>query len=500
MVYLIFSFANMINNGSLDKVTNFHFIGICGISMSGIAIVLAKRGCKVSGSDANLNDKDINSFKAFGIEVFKGHSPSNISKDTQVVVKTSTVPANNPELEFAVSQNLLVIERYEVLNYLAGFYEQNIGVAGSNGKTTTTAYLWKVVNSLGKKPSLFLGSSVQDDEISGNAFERGSSYAIYETDESDASCFKMPLQHSIITNIDKDHLEFYGESFDLLQKYFEEYARNILAKNGKLVIGLYTPASKKLFDILKKDTSINHNNIASYCVKDDSADFAATNITTSGITTKFNISFKGNIICSNVTIASFGMHNVYNALGAFALAFMIFGAECFAGIKGSDVFKGLNGIDKRFMQVGKVGNIDIIDDYAHNPPKLEALIASLNNQQIWDKYILVFEPHKYTRLSSVYQDFLNAFKQAKLVFVMDIFGVAGGLKTNITKQSFFEDLQKHCPDTIFVCGSGNAKLNQELWQMAKNHKLDECKSAGIVFAGAGLSSSLAKAFAKSFNK
>jgi UDP-N-acetylmuramate--alanine ligase len=467
----------------------FHFIGIGGISMSGLARALLARGCKVSGSDVNSTDLT-KSLELEGILINYGHVAQNIPLLTDVVVKTSTVPIDNPELLESSLRGLPVVERYELLNYLSQFYKVNLGVAGSNGKTTTTAYLWKLLTALKLRPSLFLGSSVRDNEISGNSFERDSDYAVYETDESDASFERMLLNHSIITNIDKDHLEFYNDSFDLLKKSFKNFAKNIILQNGYLVIGIDTEASYELFFSLREDDEFKEfrENIFSYSLSKPEADFFPSNINHRGLDTILDICFKGDIVVKKFKFPSFCEYNIFNLTGAFALAFVLNGKK--AELFNPNMFEGFKGIDKRFMPVGKFKNIDIIDDYAHNPAKIKAVIDSLNSQKNWDKVLIVFEPHKYTRLASVYQDFIETFKNSKFIYIMDIFGVAGGLTTNITKETLYQDIATNS-DGHIICGTSNQNLYNEIYKIVKDD-LEPCKTAAIVFIGAGLSSYYAK--------
>jgi UDP-N-acetylmuramate--alanine ligase len=475
----------------------FHFIGIGGISMSGLARTLFARGYKVSGSDTSSTDLT-KSLQNEGILVNYGHKSQNLPLDTEVVVKTSTVPCGNPELIEARTRNIPIIERYEVLNYLSQFYKVNIGVAGSNGKTTTTAYLWKLLTALKLKPSLFLGSSVRDGEMSGNSFERDSDYAVYETDESDASFEKMLLNHGIITNIDKDHLEFYNDSFDLLKNSFKNFAKKIILQNAYLVIGIDTEASYQLFFSLREDVDFKEfrENIFSYSLNNTEADFFPSNINHRGLDTILDICFKGELVVKNFKFPSFCEYNIFNLTGAIALAFVLNGKK--AELFNPNMFEGFKGIDKRFMPVGKFKNIDIIDDYAHNPAKIKAVIDSLNSQKNWDRVLIVFEPHKYTRLASVYQDFIDTFKHSKFVYIMDIFGVTGGLTTNITKETLYQDIAKNS-DGHIICGTSNQNLYNEIYKIAKD-KLEPCKTAAIVFIGAGLSSYYAKHLEAEINK
>jgi UDP-N-acetylmuramate--alanine ligase len=482
---------------------NIHFIGIGGVSMSGIAKVLKNRGFIVSGSDSSqsyLTEK----LKSYGISVFYGHAASNIPNNVDLVVKTSTVNDTNPELIEAKERKIKIVERYEMLNLLSQFYKINLGVAGSHGKTTSTSYLWKIINKLSNKtnfkPSLFLGSIIYDEQIEGNCFEQEdiskitidnqNSVAVYETDESDRSFEKMNLDHAIITNIDNDHLEFYSNSFFNLYEAFVKFGEQIIKKNGFLVIGLDFEYSKKLYQNLK--TNYPNANIVSYSLSDSSADFYSQNIKDDGINTIFDLYSNGVKIIEGFKIPSIGSHNVFNATGAIALCLKLFfnNKSCID----NNVFSGLKGIDKRFMPVGLVKSknlqIDIVDDYAHHPTEINTIIEAVNNSKRWDNFLLVFEPHKYTRVASIYKDFLISFTKAKDVMVMDIFGVSGGLKIDITKDKFVNDITQKSPGVNIIISKSNDQILEDVYNFV-NQKYKSGRTI-ILFIGAGLSSYFAK--------
>jgi len=479
----------------LEGVRKIHFIGIGGISMSGIARVLQKRGYKITGSDssqASLTEK----LEKEGMKIFYGHSQSNIESEVDLIVRTSTVSETNPEMIEANQRNIKVVERYEMLNLLSQYYQYNLGVAGSHGKTTSTSYLWKILQTAMQKPSLFLGSIIYDETMEGNCFEQqfdgdeANKVAVYETDESDRSFEKMTINNAIITNIDNDHLEFYSNSFFNLYESFVKFANNIIAQNGVLIVGLDFPyASKLFFDVKQKNPQ---SKIISYSLDDERANYYARNIIDDGVFTIFNLCYNGVICIEVVKIPSIGKHNVFNAVGALALFLNVY--PHLAHKIDGNVFSGLKGIDKRFMPVGscQIGGtkIDIVDDYAHHPTEIKAIIKAVNDSKRWDNFLLVFEPHKYTRVISIYDDFLQAFKEAKDVIMMDIFGVSGGLKIDITKEKFAGDIKTHSGFANIVLSPSNKTILDDVYNFVSNHY--KTGNTIVLFIGAGLSSYFAK--------
>lgn len=471
-----------------------HFIGIGGVSMSGLALSLHQKGFIVQGSDV-ADNQYISHLKKVGIKVMLGHSEENITSDIAMVIKTSTVKDENPEIFACLKLDIPIFKRFELLNYLVSLHEVTIGISGAHGKTTTTALCWKIFESMGIKSSAFVGSVIKDVDSSTIEVDNAK-YCVVETDESDGSFSEMYFNHATINNIHNDHLDFYSNKIELLIAHFEEFANKIIAQNGVIIMGVDYEYSRYLYSKIvgyKNLYTISLNPAANKNIK---IDFYPSNIRKSqshdgNPIAIFDIVYEDSVLQTDIIMPLFGLHNIENACFALALFYKVTGI-----VPRSNVFVGLQGIDKRISCVGQYKNFAIMDDYAHHPQKIAALIKAINDYRIWDSVIYVFEPHKYTRISSIYQDFMSCFSEINsndYLVVMDIFGVAGGLTTQITKQKFVQDIATANPNVLVRMPLTNDTLVKDIHTLCADiYALSPASKNLIVVFGAGKSSFYAK--------
>ncbi len=386
--------------------SNIHFIGIGGISMSGIASILLKWGYFVSGSDS-VDSDILQNLKKQGAITYVGHEANNI-KNPDLVVYTAAISKDNPELLKAKELGIKVMERADFLGELTKLYNKTIAISGTHGKTTTTSMISICFIEADFDPSVQVGSILP--QINGNYKIGNSDYFIIEACEYVDSFLKFYPQTEIILNIEKEHLDYFKDIYQIKDS-FKKFI-NKLPENGNLIINI---DSSECIDVLK--TIREDINIYTYSIKDETADIYGFNIRFDddgfGL---FDVKYNNQII-KNIKLNVPGIHNVSNACACFA--------TCIAhNISAQHIKTGLekfNGSSRRFEFKGKTkNNVTIIDDYAHHPTEIKALLQSARNtryNEIW----AVFQPHTFSRVKTLLDEFETCFEIADHVILTDIY-------------------------------------------------------------------------------
>ncbi|MFK8040402.1 MAG: UDP-N-acetylmuramate--L-alanine ligase [Rickettsiaceae bacterium] len=396
-------------HGSLGII---HFVGIGGIGMSGIAEIMYNLGYHIQGSDISMN-ANTQRLSNLGIKIFSNHSKDNIQNVSYVVISTAIQP-DNQEVQGALLYQIPVITRSEMLAELMRF-KCSIAVSGSHGKTTTTSLIACLFESEGLMPTVINGGIINHKKT--NAYLGNGDYLIAEADESDATFVKIPATIAVITNIDPEHLDFY-RNFDNLKKSFKQFISN-LPFYGFAIACIDNPVVSEII----------HNNterkIITYGIKSSDANIKAVNIRHDLISSTFDVEIHfptndGFKVIKDITIPMQGIHNVLNSLAAIAIAIELhFDMN---SIKSG--FNNFDGIKRRFTKVGEHRGTIVIDDYAHHPVEIKATIATalltLSKKQS-NKLIAIFQPHRFSRLESLFDDFVQCFKGVNQLYISDIY-------------------------------------------------------------------------------
>lgn len=415
------------------KVNNVHFVGIGGIGMSGIAELLLNLGFMVTGSD--LSDSElIHSLKKKGAKIYKGHQAENIKK-CEVLVYSSAVGENNPELVEARKRSIPIIKRAEMLGELIALKETSIGVGGTHGKTSTCSMIGALLSYAEMDPTLVVGGLVTN--LDTNSQLGSGDIIVVEADEYDRSFLQLRPTISIITNIELEHTDCYSDLKDL-QKSFIQFA-NSAPFYGAVILCLDSPGIQEIINEIKRP-------LITYGLSSQ-ATFSAKNIRYNECKTTYTLIHNRQNICE-ITLRVPGKHNVINSLAAVALGYEM-------GIAMDIIRDGLNsygGVRRRFEIKGLVKDILVVDDYAHHPTEVAATLQAA--KEGWNRRILtVFQPHLYTRTRDFYREFAVAFMDSDILVVTDIYparekslpGITGKLVADAARDSGHKDVH-YVPD------------------------------------------------------
>ena len=405
-----------------------HFVGIGGIGMSGIAEVLFSQGYKIQGSDlsSNINTKRL---KKKGIKVFLGHSPKNL-KGVNILVVSSAIKNNNSELKFAKKNKILIYKRSDMLAVLMK-YNETIAVTGSHGKTTTTSLISSVLESANFDPTTIIGGIVNQYKSTTRIGK--SNWMVVEADESDGSLINLFPKIAVLTNINKEHMDFY-KSYSNLKKYFFYFINNIPFDG----VAIYCNDNLDLKTILKKSKKKNK---ISYGLNKDS-DVRATNISINEKGSFFDINIKKtNLlkkeIINKIKLNVLGRHNIQNSLAAVTVAKIL----NINTNKIKKAFQKFKGVKRRFTLVCNFKGIKIIDDYAHHPEEIKATLELAKTLKP-NKIIVIFQPHRYSRFKNLYLDFKKVLKNCDRLYVADVYSAGEKKIKNISKEKFVFEMNK----------------------------------------------------------
>jgi len=422
-----------INLGQKDLI---HFIGIGGIGMSGLAQIMKNMGFRIQGSDQHKNKNTIICTK-LGIKVFIGHSPSNIKKAT-ILVKSTAIKNNNSEIKYAKKNKIPIYSRAEVLADAVS-QKKNIIITGSHGKTTTTSLVAKILSDQKLDPTIINGGVI--NSLKSNAKLGKGDWSILEADESDGSFLKLPINYSIVTNVDYEHLDYY-KKYKNLENSFVEFI-NKTPPTGKAIICL---DNKNVRKILKK---IKNKNILTYG-ENINANYVITKIKYNLDNTSFNLSFKDREkkrkLIKNINVKLLGKHNVLNATAAFIVCLNL-GADQNI-IKKS--LKNFSGVQRRMTKVFSKNKNDFYDDYAHHPTEISSILEGVSNVNDKRKIISIFEPHRYSRVLSLKKEFSKCFFKSDMVIVCPLYSAGEKKDSKFNLINFASSISKNSKTQVII--------------------------------------------------
>ena len=425
----------------LAKNEIIHFVGIGGIGMSGLSLIMKGKGFKVQGSDLYLN-KNIERLKREKIKVFLGQKKQNLKKATILVI-SSAIKNNNPEIIEAKRKNLPIITRGEMLAHIVSLMK-NIVVVGSHGKTTTTSLIASIFQKTKLDPTVINGGVI--NSIKSTAKLGKSDWSILEADESDGSFVHIPPTYSIITNIDREHMDFY-KSIEELKSYFVQFIEKV-PSFGKSFICLDDEINH---DLVKK---LKNKNFYTYGTNLKS-NFLIKNIKQSKSLSEFDLQVKvpnkKKIVIKKIRIPLFGTHNIRNAVAAAAVAITI-------GISVYDIKRGLlnfKGVQRRFNKIFSYNNIDFYDDYAHHPTEIKVVLDGVKKVFVGYEKVCIFQPHRITRLKDLRKQFSFAFKDSDIVILCPIYTAGEKIKLGFDYLNFAKEIIKNSKVKLFVINNNN---------------------------------------------
>ena len=393
----------MLKSSLPDIPKSAHFIGIGGAGMSGIALVLHERGCKVTGSDLKESNY-VRKLRDAGIEVFVGHQAHTINEvNPEVVVCSTAIPETNPEMIRARELNLEVWPRAKMLSALSkGF--TTIAIAGTHGKTTTSSMCASMLDNMGEEPSFLIGGIVEQYNTNGKS-GKGNLF-VAEADESDGSFLYLAPDIVVVTNIEADHLDHYG-TLENIEKTFVRFM-NSVGEDGHVIICAENP---HIVDLAHESGRKVHTyGFAEGC------DYRIIELKANhGLESKFAIEHGGEV--HEITLhTNPGVHNMLNATASFAVA-DILGLDDNKAAQALSEFKGVR---RRFTHIADCKGACIVDDYGHHPTEIKATIKAATSLG-FNRVVVCFQPHRYSRTESLLHEFATAFEGADKLYIMDVF-------------------------------------------------------------------------------
>ena len=420
----------------LAKNENVHFVGIGGIGMSGLALIMQGMGFKIQGSDIS-NNKNIERLKKNKIKILIGHRKKNITKATILVI-SSAIKKNNPEVQQAKNNNLPIYKRGDMLAHIASL-TQNIVVAGSHGKTTTTSLISGIFSKAKLDPTIINGGVI--NSLKGSAKLGKSKWCVLESDESDGSFIKVPPTYSIVTNVDREHMDYY-KSMDKLKNHFLEFI-NKVPSFGKSFICIDDKVNNELIRKIKS------KNFYTYGINKNS-NFRIKNIQLHKEFSKFDIEIslpaKQKIILKNLNIPLLGLHNIRNATAAAAVGFTI-------GISKKIIKHSLSqfeGVQRRFNKIFSYRGVNFFDDYAHHPTEIKELIRGVKKVYKDEEIYCVFQPHRISRLKDLRNEFSLCFNTAEGVILCPIYKAGEKIKLGFNYLNFAKEIAKKSRVKVYL--------------------------------------------------
>ena len=407
-------------------VKRIHFIGIGGIGMSGIAEVLCNLGFEVSASDIKRSKNTDRLEELHGVKIFEGHAEENVG-EAQVVVYSSAVKDDNPEVMIAKEKGIPVIPRAEMLAELMVLKPYAVAVSGTHGKTSTTSMVATILGHAGVDPTTVVGGVVES--LGSNARLGHSDWFVTEADESDRSFLMLYPTIAVVTNIDKEHMESYKGMDDVVQ-CFTDFV-NKVPFFGAAIICLDDPNVQLIIPHIKR-RRVTYGMTAQ-------ADISAHNITYNDHFGSHFTVWKGDDVLGDIDLPVPGKHNVYNALAATAV-----GLELDVPFeKIAEAFARFKNANRRFQFKGEARGITVVDDYGHHPTEILATLAAAKNGSGGKRTVVVFQPHRYTRTQELFDEFALAFNNADVLFVLDIYAASETPIEGINAEVLTENIKKY---------------------------------------------------------
>ncbi len=407
-----------------------HFVGIGGIGMSGIAEIMHNLGYKVQGSDLAAN-ANVQRLRGLGITVFEGQRTENVEA-AEVLVISSAVKGDNPEVKAARERLLPVVRRAEMLGELMRL-KWSVAIAGTHGKTTTTSMVAALLEAGGFDPTVINGGII--NAYGTNARLGAGDWMVVEADESDGTFTKLPATIAVVTNIDPEHLDHYG-TFDKVRDAFQTFVEN-LPFYGFAALCIDHPEVQNLIG------RIGDRRVVTYGFNPQ-ADIRASNLTLDPSGATFDVTFTDRLrndvrTIEGIKLPMLGRHNVQNSLAALAVAREL-GFDDEVMRRG---LAGFAGVKRRFTKTGEVNGITIIDDYGHHPVEIRAVLSAARQAVNAGKVVAVVQPHRYSRLRDLFEEFCTCFNDADTVIIADVYAAGEQPIEGIDRDGLIEGLQSH---------------------------------------------------------
>ena len=447
----------------LAKTEVIHFIGIGGIGMSGLSMIMKGKGFKVQGSDLNIN-KNIERLRKEKIKIFIGQKKQNLRNATIVVI-SSAIKKNNPEIIEAKRKNLPIITRGKMLAHIVSLMK-NIVVVGSHGKTTTTSLITSIFEKTKIDPTIINGGVI--NSIQNTAKLGRSEWSILEADESDGSFVHIPPTYSIITNIDREHMDFY-KSIEDLKNYFIQFIEKV-PSFGKSFICIDDKININLIKRIKNKNFYTYgtNSKSNFLIKNINQ-----NIKFSEFDLHVDVPNKKKLTIKKIRIPLLGIHNIRNSVGAAAVALTV-------GISVLNIKKGLlnfKGVQRRFNKIFTYNNIDFYDDYAHHPTEIRVVLEGVNKVYKDYEKVCIFQPHRISRLKDLRKEFSFAFTDADTVILCPVYTAGEKIKLGFNYLNFAKEIIKNSKVKLFL-------VNDSI-QLAKFIKKNMYGKKIVIGMGAG---------------
>lgn len=412
------------------KEPDFHFIAIGGVGQSALAKILLQLGFKVTGSDIN-ESKYTKLLESLGAKIYLDHNKENIKGSPKIIV-SSAIKEDNPELAEAKKRNLEIFHRSDCLKFISEKFPYFIGLSGTHGKTTTSGLLSFILKKLNANPAYAVGGIIPKLENNADA-SINSKYFIAELDESDGTIQKYSTDYLLINNLEVDHIDFYKNGIEDIFSIFKKTVSN-MKENAKIFINI---DNRNCAEFLKQ---IENREIITLSTKNDAennADYMAKNINFDELNSSFDV-YKKEKYLGKINLIIPGYHNIENALAIVAILDNL----GFEFNTYNEFFKEFSGMGRRFQIVSdiKEKNIKIVDDYAHHPTEIKSVLNAVKNTK--KRKVAIFQPHRYTRLKGLWDEFLNSFFDVDKLFVLDVFKAGDKEDKEYNSKNFTSAIEK----------------------------------------------------------
>ena len=458
----------------LAKTEVIHFVGIGGIGMSGLSLIMKGMGFNIQGSEFS-NNKNIERLKKKKIKIIVKHEKKNV-KNATILVISSAIKKNNPELLEAKKRQLPIYKRGEMLAHIVSL-TKNIVVTGSHGKTTTTSLLASIFSSTNLDPTIINGGVL--NSFNNSAKLGKSDWCLLEADESDGSFVHVPPTYAIVTNIDREHMDFY-KSMNTLKDLFSKFIKKV-PSFGKSFICIDDVNNNELLQKLKVKNYYTYglNLKSQFCIR---------NIKQLKEFSEFDLSIKlpgkKNILVNKIRIPLLGIHNIRNATAAVAVAITI-------GISKKIIKKGLKefkGVQRRFNKIFNYKGANFFDDYAHHPTEIKEVLKGVRTAYKKEEIICIFQPHRYSRLKDLRKEFSFSFKDSDIVILCPVYAAGEKIKLGFDYLNFAKDIIKRSNVKLFMF--------KDQYQLAKFIKNNIYGKKIVIGMGAGTISNWMKELPK----
>ncbi len=453
------------NKIKINLNQKIHFVGIGGIGMSGLAQIMKNMGFKIQGSDM-VNSKNVERCRKIGIKVFKSHKRENIH-NISILIKSSAIKNNNPEIKAAKEKKIIILKRAEMLAHVVSL-KTNIVVTGSHGKTTTTSLISNVLYSAKFDPTIINGGII--NSFNSNAKLGKGNWAVLEADESDGSFLNFPINYSVVTNIDREHMEFYKNFKNLKNSFLKFLNKTPLIGKSFVCID-----NTELYKLSKK---VKNKNFYSYGFS-KKANFQVLNPLYKKDYSVFDlkISIPGEKIkiIKKIRLNLIGSHNILNSVAAISLCLHI--GINIKVIKRS--LKNFSGIQRRLTKLFNFKGREFFDDYAHHPTEIKSVLKSLRVTSADRKIISVFQPHRYSRLKLLNKDFSSSFKDSNLVVLCPVYAAGEKVDKKYNPVNFAKLITQHSNVQV-VLVNNQKDLNNFFKKNLIENEIVICMGAGSI--------------------